>query len=82
LAYISGRARRVNGSGPSQNGKLVAELVPHRSSGRNLEGCSKDELFIIGDIISPIDVEWDAMKRSCSTPMQSFGSPAAGSRKA
>ena len=46
----------------TKNGKPVAELVPHRSSGRNLEGCSKDELFIIGDIISPIDVEWDVMK--------------------
>ena len=46
----------------TKNGKPVAELVPHRSRKRNLKGCSKNSLFIIGDIISPIDVEWDAMK--------------------
>jgi prevent-host-death family protein len=46
----------------TKNGKPVAELGPHRPKKRNLEGCSKDTLFITGDIISPIDVEWDAMK--------------------
>jgi prevent-host-death family protein len=44
----------------TKNGKPVAELVPHRP--RNPRGMFKDDLFIVGDIVSPIDVEWDALK--------------------
>jgi prevent-host-death family protein len=43
-------------------GKPVAELVPHRTTKRNARGILKDKLFVVGDIISPIDVEWDALK--------------------
>jgi prevent-host-death family protein len=46
----------------TKNGKPVAELVPHRAHARNARGILKDELFIIGDIIGPIDVAWDALK--------------------
>jgi prevent-host-death family protein len=46
----------------TKNGKPVAELVPHRPRKKTLRGIFKDELFITGDIISPIDVEWDALK--------------------
>jgi prevent-host-death family protein len=46
----------------TKNGKPIAELVPHRPAQRNARGILKDELFITGDIISPIDVEWDALK--------------------
>jgi prevent-host-death family protein len=46
----------------TKNGKPVAELVPHRPRKRSLRGIFKDKLFIVGDIISPIDVEWDALK--------------------
>lgn len=46
----------------TKNGKPVAELVPHRPHRRTPRGLLKDELFITGDIISPIDVEWDALK--------------------
>jgi prevent-host-death family protein len=46
----------------TKNGKPVAELVPHRASSPNALGLLKDRLFITGDIISPIDVEWDALK--------------------
>jgi prevent-host-death family protein len=46
----------------TKNGKPVAELVPHESTRPQLFGLLKDELFITGDIISPVDVEWDAMK--------------------
>ena len=46
----------------TKNGKPVAELVPHRPRKRSLRGVFKDKLFITGDIISPIDVEWDALK--------------------
>jgi prevent-host-death family protein len=46
----------------TKNGKPVAELVPHRPRKKTLRGIFKDKLFITGDIISPIDVEWDALK--------------------
>ena len=46
----------------TKNGKPVAELVPHRASRPKALGLLKDRLFITGDIISPIDVEWEALK--------------------
>jgi prevent-host-death family protein len=46
----------------TKRGKPVAELVPHTANKRELWGILKDELFIEGDIISQIDVEWDALK--------------------
>jgi prevent-host-death family protein len=47
----------------TKNGKPVAELVPHKKAAkRSLLGIFKGDLVIKGDIISPIDVEWDAMK--------------------
>jgi antitoxin (DNA-binding transcriptional repressor) of toxin-antitoxin stability system len=52
------------GQGFVKNGKPIAELVPHRPRERkkNALGILKDRLFITGDIISPIDVEWEALK--------------------
>jgi prevent-host-death family protein len=46
----------------TKNGKPLAELVPHRSESRSPLGIWKDKITIKGDIISPIDVEWEAMK--------------------
>ena len=46
----------------TKNGKPVAELVPHRPAGRNARGILKNELFVAGDIVSPLDVAWDALK--------------------
>lgn len=46
----------------TKNGEPVAELVPHRRRTGSPWGCLKGRLFITGDIISPIDVEWDALK--------------------
>jgi prevent-host-death family protein len=46
----------------TKRGKPVAELVPHSAEKPALWGLLKDELFIEGDIISPIDVEWEALK--------------------
>jgi prevent-host-death family protein len=40
--------------------KPIAELVPYRK--KNARGLLRDRLFITGDVISPIDVEWDALK--------------------
>jgi prevent-host-death family protein len=46
----------------TKNGEPIAELGPHRKKPKTLSGLLKDDLIITGDIMSPIDVEWDAMK--------------------
>ncbi len=47
----------------TKNGEPVADLVPHKPAKKpELFGVWKDRVTIIGDIISPLDVEWDAMK--------------------
>jgi prevent-host-death family protein len=43
----------------TKNGNPVVELVPHNP---NKRGVLKGRAEIIGDIISPIDVEWEALK--------------------
>ncbi len=46
----------------TKNGEPIADLVPHRDKKRSPFGVWKGSVEIIGDIMSPIDVEWDAMK--------------------
>jgi antitoxin (DNA-binding transcriptional repressor) of toxin-antitoxin stability system len=53
----------------TKRGRPVADLVPHKPKRRNkpkkkpqLFGILKGRLEILGDIISPIDVEWEALK--------------------
>ena len=46
----------------TKNGKPLAKLVPHRTPTRSPRGIWKGKVTIKGDIISPIDVEWDALK--------------------
>jgi prevent-host-death family protein len=46
----------------TKNGKPVAELAPYRRRKPNARGILKGRLFITGDIISPIDIEWNALK--------------------
>ena len=60
LAIMDEVERTGEGVVITKNGKPVAELVPHRASRPNALGLLKDRLFITGDIISPIDVEWQA----------------------
>ena len=44
----------------TKKGKPVAELVPHKTKKKpELLGLLKDSLFITGDIISPVDVDWN-----------------------
>jgi prevent-host-death family protein len=62
LALMDEVERTGQGVVITKNGKPVAELVPHRKRKKNARGILKDSLFITGDIISPIDVEWDALK--------------------
>jgi prevent-host-death family protein len=46
----------------TKHGQPVAELGPHETTKKSPFGILKDELFIVGDIVSPTDVAWDAMK--------------------
>ncbi len=41
-------------------GRPLVKLVPYE--GKSLLGMFKDDIRIIGDIMEPLDVEWDAMK--------------------
>uniref|UniRef100_E6QHX8 Antitoxin n=1 Tax=mine drainage metagenome TaxID=410659 RepID=E6QHX8_9ZZZZ len=43
-------------------GKPVARLVPIRSVKSDIIGAMRGSVLWEGDIISPLDVEWDAMK--------------------
>ncbi len=46
----------------TKKGKPVAEVRPHKPKKRGLFGLFKGRMEIVGDIISPIDVEWEALK--------------------
>ncbi|MSP53120.1 MAG: type II toxin-antitoxin system Phd/YefM family antitoxin [Gammaproteobacteria bacterium] len=48
----------------TKRGKAYAELIPIREKKQpfNIVGCMEGSAEILGDIIAPIDVEWDAEK--------------------
>ena len=43
----------------SKNNRPVARLVPYRIRPASLFGIDKDEVEILGNVIDPIDVEWE-----------------------
>jgi antitoxin (DNA-binding transcriptional repressor) of toxin-antitoxin stability system len=55
-------ARTGQGVVITKDGVPIAELVPHQPPQRSARGIWKDKITYVGDIMSPIDVEWDAMK--------------------
>ena len=46
----------------TKRGKPVAKLVPATERPRSIAGALAGSGKILGDIISPIDVEWNALK--------------------
>ncbi len=44
----------------TKNGRPVAKLVPHRERPVSWFGRDRGKLEILGDIISPVNVEWEA----------------------
>jgi prevent-host-death family protein len=46
----------------TKKGKPVAEITPHKPAKRSPLGIWKGRVKIKGDIISPLDVEWEALK--------------------
>ncbi len=43
-------------------GVAIAQLAPINRTPKTLFGALKGSMTIIGDIMSPIDVEWEALK--------------------
>jgi len=46
----------------TKNGKPVSQLVPFRKKPDSLFGQLKGSISIKGDIVAPIDADWDAEK--------------------
>jgi hypothetical protein len=51
-------------TGITKKGKPVAKVVPHKPTNRSPIGIWKGRVTIKGDIISPIDVEWECDERN------------------
>ena len=43
----------------TKNGHPVSRLVPYREKPKSLFGIDKGKFKILGDIIEPLDVEWE-----------------------
>ena len=54
----------VNNSGKeiiiTKNGQPVSKLVPFKTKRTTLFGAHQNQIVITGDIITPLDVEWEA----------------------
>ena len=46
----------------TKRGKPLVDVVPHRTNRKDAFGILKGRIKIKGDIMSPIDVEWEALK--------------------
>ncbi len=44
----------------TKNGKPVAQLAPVGPARKSIWGLHKGQIEILGDIIEPVDVEWEA----------------------
>ena len=44
----------------NENGRPMSRLVPFRDKPKRLFGIDKGRIEILGDIITPVDVEWEA----------------------
>lgn len=44
----------------TKHGRPVSKLIPYERKPKTLFGAGRGRMKIIGDIISPIDVEWEA----------------------
>lgn len=46
----------------TKNGEPIAKLVPYRVRPESIFGIDRGSIRILGDIVKPLDVEWEAMK--------------------
>jgi prevent-host-death family protein len=47
----------------TKRGKPVAQVVPVVDKPKRLVGAMKGQIRILGDIVSPLNVEWEATKK-------------------
>ena len=43
----------------TKNGRPVSRLVPYRNEEPSMFGRNRDQIRILGDIISPLEFDWD-----------------------
>ena len=43
----------------TKNGRPVSRLVPYREKPSSFFGRNRDNIRILGDIVSPLEVDWD-----------------------
>ena len=48
----------------TKNGEPVAKLVPYRERPKTIFGIDSGSIRILGDIVEPLDVEWEAMREN------------------
>ena len=46
----------------TKNGKPVSQLLPYRQRPSTLFGALKGSVEILGDIVSPLDEDWEALR--------------------
>ena len=46
----------------TKNGVPITEMIPVRRREKTLFGSMKGTFKIVGDVISPIDTQWDALR--------------------
>jgi prevent-host-death family protein len=46
----------------TKNGKAISKLVPYRERKPSLFGIHADKLSVCGDILAPVDEQWNAEK--------------------
>jgi antitoxin (DNA-binding transcriptional repressor) of toxin-antitoxin stability system len=51
----------------TKNGRPIPQLSPINRERRSIWGLHKGQIEILGDILEPIDADWEAERRSFST---------------
>ena len=52
----------------SKNGRPIARLVPYRKRPTSLFGIDKGKVEVLGDIVEPLDVAWEAAAHESGSP--------------
>ncbi len=52
----------------SKNGRPIARLVPYRKRPTSLFGIDKGKVEVLGNIVEPLDVAWEAAVHESGSP--------------
>jgi prevent-host-death family protein len=52
----------------TKSGQPICQLIPYRSKPKTLYGALQANITIMGDLIAPLDIAWEALRRSSWTP--------------